>query len=60
MKLRTLAQYSAPLTVSDLCNLAAVGDEMEEEPKEHPVPEQFVSSFKDGTLVTRAADHSAA
>jgi adenylyl cyclase-associated protein len=29
-------------------------------PEEHPVPEQFVSTFKAGKLVTVAASHSGA
>jgi hypothetical protein len=29
-------------------------------PEEHPVPEQFVSTFKGGKLITVAASHSGA
>jgi adenylyl cyclase-associated protein len=32
----------------------------EEDPAEHAVPEQFISSFKGGRLVTEAAVHAGA
>lgn len=32
----------------------------DEEPEEQPIPEQFISSFKAGKLITTAAAHSAA
>ena len=40
-------------------NLTVVpADPSTEDAVEHPVPEQFISSFKNGTLGTVAASHS--
>ncbi len=36
-------------------------EQTEDEPREHPVPEQFISTFnKEGQLITTAAAHSGA
>lgn len=40
--------------------LPPAGKEEEQDPDEHPIPEQFVSSFKKGKLITTAAAHSGA
>lgn len=35
-------------------------DNDSEEPVEHPVPEQFITTFRGGKMMTMAASHSAA
>ena len=41
-------------------NVVVVPSNPEQDSAEHPVPEQFISSFKGGKLVTLAAVHSGA
>lgn len=52
---RTLQVVTAKSSEVNLVLVAA--DPSAEDVVEHPVPEQFISTFKDGKLVTTAASH---
>ena len=41
-------------------NVVLAGSTEEEQPREEPIPEQFISSFVNGKLVTQASSHSGA
>lgn len=45
---------------SSALNVVVADPEAAEDPREYPVPEQFISMFKNGRLVTEAVVHSAA
>lgn len=42
---------------SEMNLVLVAADPSAEDVVEHPVPEQFISTFKDGKLVTTAASH---
>jgi len=42
---------------SELNLVLVAADPSAEDVVEHPVPEQFISTFKDGKLITTAASH---
>jgi adenylyl cyclase-associated protein len=54
------ASFQVVTAKSSEVNITVMGAGEEEEPKEHPVPEQFISVFQDGKLVTNVANHSSA
>jgi adenylyl cyclase-associated protein len=61
--LQLARQEGAVQIITSKCsevNVTVVPSSSEADPQETPIPEQFVSTFRDGKLVTEPATHSGA
>lgn len=59
MNRETLANTEITTAKSSSVNICIAPDSPDQDPVEHPIPEQFMSRFVDGKLVTTPVVHSA-